>query len=108
MLHGTISDQRLEAIRTRRAEIALEIARLSAEDDGLLIEQGRRQAEAEALTGEPYLVGAKWLMERLTLSKSAFYALVKNPAKGFPKARYGLTSDAMWVWPEVKEYVAGL
>jgi len=107
VLHTTdISNPRLEAIRGRRAEIAVEIARLTAENDALNVEAGRIEAEAEIRMQDPYLVGPQWLIAKLDTSERSFWRLVKNETKGFPKATYGVTSDPKWLWHEVKAWLA--
>jgi hypothetical protein len=105
VLHGSITSPQLNAINARRLEIAVLLAALSAEDDALLLQQGRLEAEANQIIGEPYLVGTKWLIAKLNTSPSAFNRLVRNKAKGFPAPKYAVSSDPQWVWHEVKAYI---
>lgn len=104
VLHTVTASDRLNAIRERRSAIAAELARLTAEDDELLVQMGRLEAEAAVVLTDPYTVNAKWLIHKLGKSESSFWRLVRNKAKGFPEPIY-MDSDPSWKWHEVKEWL---
>lgn len=104
--------ERLEALQRERSECAFEIAKWQARAEQLVREEERLRCQAATHFDRPLSVRRDWLLANLTrrangagLSPQGLDRLLNNPAKGFPRPRYGIDSDPYWLLDEVEQWM---